>query len=206
MPAWIGETDMNACSAEALHQRVLAVLGDTPAPFNVADVGCGDGRQCERWAARGHRVFGIDSDAAQVALARRRAAAAGYDCIFDVASAGALPWPDRSMDVVLAGAVLDDAADWRACLAELVRVLRPGGALCLGAGQQTALSWLHWSGLSARLAQHGLASLDHVDLAGLGAQGRARRAAFALLRAVPPLRLCAQMARTDAGLLAFKAA
>lgn len=201
-----GTTLADLESADLLHERILAILGDAAAPFHVADAGCGDGAQCLMWARRGHRVFGAGSDGGQVAFARSRARDAGLDIMFDVACASALPWPDRSMDVVLAGSVLSGAADWRACLAELVRVLKPGGALCLGEGQQTALGWAGWSGLSARLAQHGLASLDHLDLAGIGAEGRARRAAFALLRAVPPLCRRAQLARPAPGLLAFKAA
>jgi SAM-dependent methyltransferase len=198
---------MNACHDEAAtYARVLAALGETAAPFNVGQVGCGDGAECRLWARRGHRVFGADQDAAMIAQARRVAREAGQEILFDVACGEALPWPDRSMDVVLAGAVLDDPARWRGCLSELVRVLRPGGALCLGAGAESVLSWQRWQGVSVRLAHHGLACLDHIDLAGLGSGARARRAAFALLRAAPPLRLCARAALPASGLLAFKAA
>lgn len=106
-----------------------------PAPVNVGVVGCGDGARCRLWAARGHRVFGVDHDPARVARARQRAFEAQLEILFDLAGADALPWPDRSMDLCLAPSLL--IGDWRACLADMGRVLRPGGALGLddGAGR-----------------------------------------------------------------------
>lgn len=186
----------------AILDQVMRKLGGAHQVLDVGDAGCGAGGQCRLWAGHGHRVFGADPNPALVALARR-AGGEGHEILYDLARPTALPWPDRSMDVALAPALLEDVADWRACLAELVRVLRPGGVLHLGAGASGAAARAGWSGLGARLACHGLASLDHVELAGLDAHGRARRAAFALLRAVPPLRCRAQLA--SAGVLAFKA-
>lgn len=188
----------DACAA--IQARVLAALGRHSGVLNVADVGCGSGSQCRLWAEQGHQVFGAEADQVLVSQARQRAHESGLEIVFDVACASALPWPDCSMDLVLAPAWLEHRDDWRACLAELVRVLKPGGMLYLNTSRLSAY------GLHAHLAQHGLACLDHVDLAGLGAQGRARRAAFALLRAVPPLHFCAHLAAPANSVLAFKAA
>lgn len=190
----------------AILDQVMRKLGAARHALDVGDAGCGAGGQCRLWAGQGHRVFGADPNPALVALARRAGGEGRHEILYDLAMPSALPWPDRSMDVVLAPALLDNVADWRCCLAELVRVMRPGGALYLGGGASSAAARAGWSGLGARLACHGLASLDHVELDGLDAAGRARRAAFALLRAVPPLRYCAQLASPGAGLLAFKAA
>lgn len=104
--------------------------------LNVADVGCGAGARARHWAVRGHQVYGVDSDHARIALARRRAAGAGLEILFDVAAASALPWPDQSMDVCIVSVRL-----WQACGAEVLRVLRPGGALYLRA-QAGAMSML----------------------------------------------------------------
>ena len=103
-------------------------------PLNVAEVGCGQGERCRLWAAHGHHVFGVDRHPGRIALARRHAFEGELEILFDVAHASALPWPDRSMDLCLAPALLGSAANWRACLDELGRVLRPGGTLCLGNG------------------------------------------------------------------------
>lgn len=102
--------------------------------LNVAEVGCGDGERCRLWAARGHQVFGVDRDAGRIALARRHAFDGEREILFDVADAGALPWPDRSMDLCLGPALAATDADWRGMLDELARVLRPGGSACLGSG------------------------------------------------------------------------
>lgn len=97
--------------------------------IQVADIGCGAGVQCRLWAERGHQVYGADIDKTLIALARERAREAGLGIAFEVAPATALPWPDRSMDLCIASGLLEHVADWRACLAEFVRILKPGGAL-----------------------------------------------------------------------------
>jgi ubiquinone/menaquinone biosynthesis C-methylase UbiE len=107
------------------------------APLNVAEVGCGEGERCRLWAARGHRVFGVDHDRERIVLARARAFEAQLEIMFDLACGSALPWPDRSMDLCLAPALPDCASHWRACLDEMGRVLRPGATLLLGSGAHT---------------------------------------------------------------------
>jgi ubiquinone/menaquinone biosynthesis C-methylase UbiE len=112
-----------------IQASLLKALGSPQQPMNVADVGCGAGTQCRLWAERGHQVFGADINDALIALARKRAAGSGLAIAFEVASATALPWPDQSMDLCIVPELLEHVADWRACIAELVRILRPGGAL-----------------------------------------------------------------------------
>jgi 2-polyprenyl-6-hydroxyphenyl methylase/3-demethylubiquinone-9 3-methyltransferase len=97
--------------------------------MQVADVGCGAGVQSRLWAERGHQVYGADINKALIALARKRAREAGLGIAFEVAPATALPWPDRSMDLCIVPGLIEHVADWRACLAEFVRILKPGGAL-----------------------------------------------------------------------------
>lgn len=107
-------------------ERVLRCDG---ARLSVADVGCGAGTQSCIWAADGHEVHGADINEALIGLARERAGAAGLAVAFEVASATALPWQDACMDVCIAPELLEHVEDWEGCIAELVRVLRPGGAL-----------------------------------------------------------------------------
>lgn len=184
-----GQQHAAAAAAAAVAAQVDRVLGACAGPLDVADAGCGTGLQCRLWARRGHRVHGADPDPARLAAARLLS----DDIDYTLGAPAALPWPDRSMDLVFAPAQLGASPLWRDGLAELVRVLRPGGVLYL-----PVAGALSGYGLRAHLARHGLASLAHVAVAGLGPQDRARRAAFALLRALPAL-------RPDASLLAFKA-
>ncbi len=99
--------------------------------LDVADIGCGAGTQSLVWARLGHRIHGLDISEQFVLLARERAAENGHRVEFQVGSATELPWPDRSMDVSLAVELLEHVTDWRKCLDEFTRVLRPNGLLFL---------------------------------------------------------------------------
>jgi 2-polyprenyl-6-hydroxyphenyl methylase/3-demethylubiquinone-9 3-methyltransferase len=126
--------------SEATRQRfrgiqaaVLRVAAQTgvAAPFDVADIGCGAGTQSRLWAECGHRVFGVDVNEPLIRLAEKRAAEQGFDINFEVGTATALPWADRSMDVCLVPELLEHVADWQSCVNEAARVLRPRGLLYL---------------------------------------------------------------------------
>ncbi len=121
------------------------IVGQLP-QMNVAQVNCGNGERCRLWAAGGHRVFGTDHDPAQIALARASARAAQLEILFDLASASALPWPERSMDLCLAPPLPGLGSSWLICLSELGRVLKPGGLLCLGEGPRLRTFRRHLGG------------------------------------------------------------
>lgn len=112
----------------------------------VLDVGCGTGRLLSSLPSRYDRV-GVDISAAMLDKARAQG--------LDVVQAGGdeLPFPDSSFDLVTTFAVLHhliDPARVRRTLAEMTRVLRPGGAM---------LVWDHnplnpyWKVLMARVPQ-----------------------------------------------------
>jgi len=100
-------------------------------PLDVVDIGCGAGTQSRLWAEQGHRVYGIDVNQPLIELARERSAAARLTIKFDVGSATRLPYETESMDICLMPELLEHVVDWRSCLDEAVRVLRPGGLLFL---------------------------------------------------------------------------
>ena len=112
--------------AYLLHERMRAVLGMLPAPPGEAlDVGMGPGRLCEQLEARGWTVSGVDPSEEMVSLARGRCPAAAER--LHVGRAEALEQDDASFDVVVGTGVLEYAADVERLLAEMARVLRPGG-------------------------------------------------------------------------------
>jgi SAM-dependent methyltransferase len=91
----------------------------------VLDVGCGEG-QLARLAAGVpgvRRVVGVDPTWAQIAEARRRGGGPAYAR----ATASALPFPDGAFDAVVACLVFEHIGDADAAIAEVGRVLRPGG-------------------------------------------------------------------------------
>ncbi|MEM9714625.1 MAG: class I SAM-dependent methyltransferase [Actinomycetota bacterium] len=89
----------------------------------VLDVGTGDGQIARLLAARGQSVIGVDPTRAQLAYAAERAGGPAYA----LAGAGGLPLADDSVDAVIACLVFEHVEDVDDGLAEVARVLRPGG-------------------------------------------------------------------------------
>jgi 2-polyprenyl-3-methyl-5-hydroxy-6-metoxy-1,4-benzoquinol methylase len=113
----------------ALRDVVLRLAGTSDGTLSVADLGCNAGTSSAVWAELGHRVHGLDISADLLRLARDRTREAGLTVNFCLGSATALPWADRTMHVCVVIELLEHIADWRACVDECARVLRPGGIL-----------------------------------------------------------------------------
>ena len=92
----------------------------------VLDLGTGTGRNLPL-LGRAARVTGLDPSAPNLGAARRRAPGAPLVR----ARAEALPFRDGTFDEVISALVLCSVDDPEAALAEVRRVLRPGGALRL---------------------------------------------------------------------------
>lgn len=97
----------------------------------VLDVGCQAGALPVALAERGAEVTGVDVDAALLEGARLRAEGHGVRATFCVARAEALPFDDARFDAVTFVDVIEHVDDARRAVAELARVLRPGGVLYL---------------------------------------------------------------------------
>jgi SAM-dependent methyltransferase len=98
-----------------------------PAGRRTLDVGCGEGRVGRALAAEGHRLAGIDSSPTLAALARD---ASGYEEVV-CGDAAMLPWKAGSFDLAVAFMSLHDIDDVARSIAEIARVLEPGGRFCL---------------------------------------------------------------------------
>ncbi len=105
--------------------------GHAPA---ILDVGTGTGllalAAVRRWPTA--RVVGLDASTGMLGIAAREAdlqlsPAERARLELVPGDAGRLPFPDRGFDLVLASFVLQLVADRRRVLAEVLRVLRPGG-------------------------------------------------------------------------------
>ncbi len=99
----------------------------------VVDVGCGLGRWSIYMAKQGLRPTGVDIVQRAIEIGKRWAAAEGVEVGFAVASATALPFPDRSFDGYIGSSLLDHLGRDNAgkAVAEMRRVLRPGGVFFL---------------------------------------------------------------------------
>ena len=98
----------------------------------VLDFGCGSGDisvGLAKAVAPGE-LHGVDTEEAQIELARSLAASAGTgNAIFHVGDVTALPFPDGFFDVAHCHDVLMYVPDTQAVLAEVKRVLKPGGLI-----------------------------------------------------------------------------
>jgi SAM-dependent methyltransferase len=104
-----------------------------PRPGDLAvDIGCGKGSYHPLLVGRGVRaILGLDASLAMVVATQAQANDLGIPVIVMEGDAEALPLPASSYDIALANHVLFHVADQRAALAELRRVLRPGGRVVL---------------------------------------------------------------------------
>jgi len=102
----------------------------------LVDVGCGGGLLAPHVAGKGYRHVGVDlvTSALEQALAHGVSAVRG--------NAAALPLADGCADVVSAGEVLEHVNDLPGTVAEVCRVLRPGGRLVLDTVNSTWLARL----------------------------------------------------------------
>jgi len=94
------------------------------------DVGCGNGAFTELLVQRcaPSAVDGIDPSAAQIDFARARPA--GRVARFQIGDAMALPFPDASFDVAAMALVIFFVPDPAGAVAQMRRVVRPGGVVC----------------------------------------------------------------------------
>jgi ubiquinone/menaquinone biosynthesis C-methylase UbiE len=107
----------------------LAAVGD--APSEILDLGCGPGESAfgTAEAAPSAKVVGLDVSGPMIALARARARREPVSsrCRFVQADAMALPFADARFAAVTGQSFLYLVPDARKVLAEVARVLRPGG-------------------------------------------------------------------------------
>lgn len=96
----------------------------------VLDVGCAGGFMSEAIAKRGGRVTGIDPAEKAIEAAREHAAGEGLDIRYDVGVGESLPYEDDAFDSVVCVDVLEHVSDRPKALAEIARVIRPGGTFC----------------------------------------------------------------------------
>ena len=124
--------DVPSAAVEAsLGCGVPTAVADLHEGETVLDLGSGAGADvlisAGRVGASGHAI-GLDMTDEMLALARANATEAGVDNVeFVKGYIEDIPLPDDSVDVVISNCVINLAADKAKVVAEVARVLRPGG-------------------------------------------------------------------------------
>ena len=172
-----GEWD--SMRASFYNEKVIDALAHRAAvdsTCRVVDVGTGTGFVAAGLAPRAAAVIGVDHAPAMLAVAERNLHALDVGNVQLLqGELDALPLDDDSMDAAVANMVLHHAPDPAAMLAEMARVVRPGGIVAVTDVVEHDHAWLRteqadlWLGFSrsqvegffgnARLAAYGYDSL-----------------------------------------------
>ncbi|MBB2892033.1 class I SAM-dependent methyltransferase [Flexivirga oryzae] len=161
----------NADIIDALAERTQLTQDST-----VVDVGTGTGFVAAGVAGRAAAVVGVDNSPAMLDVARQSLDALGADNVTLIeGSIEALPLPDDSADVAVANMVLHHAPHPAAMIAEMARVVRPGGRIAVTDEMAHEYEWMRteqadlWLGFTphqvadhfaqSRLQEYGYASL-----------------------------------------------
>ncbi|WP_043848830.1 class I SAM-dependent methyltransferase [Amycolatopsis keratiniphila] len=126
--AYAAENETSLVNAYYTKPAILDLAGDVTGR-RILDAGCGAGPLFEALRDRGAIVTGVDSSAKMLELARKRLGDDAELRIADISKP--LPFPDGAFDDVIAALVLHYLEDWTAPLAEIRRVLKPGGRLIM---------------------------------------------------------------------------
>ncbi len=109
-------------------QRVLELLDARGG--KALDIGCGPGRMAPDLISRGYEFWGVDAAPAMIELCKQQFGSLP-GTHFSVSDARKLLFEDNHFDCVICMGVIDRIGDWESAIAEMVRVLKPGGVLII---------------------------------------------------------------------------
>ncbi len=138
--------------------RLMERLGGRVEALRVLEIGCGRGVGTEiifkRFGARAVHAFDIDLD--MVTQARSRLSAYAEDRLkLYVGDAAAIDEPDASFDAVFDFAIIHHIPNWQDAVAEVARVLKPGGKFYFEEVTSHALGrWFYRKFLEHPQSQH----------------------------------------------------
>ena len=123
-------------------EAVLRKSGWDKNGLRVLDVGSGGGYLPEELTRFFDQVCGVDMSPGSVAAAHTHALTNGLKIAYRVGRAESLPFADSAFDVVTCCDVLEHVDDLDRVLAEVARVLKPGGIFVYDTINRTFMTWL----------------------------------------------------------------
>ena len=140
-PWWSDDDPMMTPLRRLVPARVNFLRRDFGAARRVLDLGCGGGYMIDALARENVSIIGVDLAHQALVAARNRAQQQQYEAILMRASAMALPFSAGSFDGIVCTDVLVHVPDPMKVVAEIGRVLKPGG-------------WLHFSSINRNWFAH----------------------------------------------------
>jgi 2-polyprenyl-6-hydroxyphenyl methylase/3-demethylubiquinone-9 3-methyltransferase len=142
-------TSLNPARFGYFRHVLTEQLRANPDGMTALDVGCGGGLLAEEFARLGCQVTGVDPSEQALEVARAHASTSGLDITYRAGVGEALPFPDRSFEIVYCCDVLEHVNDLNQVIGEIARVLAPSGVFFFDTINRTFLSKL----LAIKLAQ-----------------------------------------------------
>lgn len=125
--AWSAVYDSLPSSYIEVEEPLVQRLLDQGPVGDALDAACGTGRTTEALVARGYRTVGVDQSPEMLEHARKKAPQAE----FRQGRLERLPLDDASVDLAVSTLALTHLPDLTAGVAELARVVRPGGRVVI---------------------------------------------------------------------------
>jgi SAM-dependent methyltransferase len=165
---------------------------ESTAGQSVLEIGVGLGSDHVRFARAGARLHGIDLTERGIELVRRRLELEGLSSDLQVADAEQLPFADGTFDYVYSWGVLHHTPDTPRAVAEAIRVVRPGGRICVMVYARHAWVsyglWVRHAPLSRRPFRT-IADVLHHHMESVGTKGFTKREAGRMFTGLEGLRI-----------------
>jgi 2-polyprenyl-6-hydroxyphenyl methylase/3-demethylubiquinone-9 3-methyltransferase len=121
---------------------ILSKMGWGVNSLRVLDVGCGGGYLTEELTSLFKYVNGVDASHSSIVTAHNHAQQHELEVAYQAARSESLPFADESFEIVTCCDVLEHVDDLDRTLAEVARVLKPGGIFIYDTINRTFMTWL----------------------------------------------------------------
>jgi 2-polyprenyl-6-hydroxyphenyl methylase/3-demethylubiquinone-9 3-methyltransferase len=139
-PFYQMKVSFNPARVGYLRRKLLDELGIDPGATAALDVGCGGGFLTEEVARMGFDTTGVDPSERSLQAAAAHARDSGLGIRYVRGVGESLPFEDGSFGAVFCCDVLEHVRDLPKVIAEVSRVLKPGGTFCFDTLNRTWLS------------------------------------------------------------------